>query len=391
MSNTGRLIRRPIRTNSTISWSPVDYQESRIVAFNEIEKRLKPNLKSSIDDAILAEGDSIEILRKIPDGSVSLILTDPPYHSTKKKNIHGDRAFDEDEHYVEWMTEHAVEWRRILRQNGSLYCFCSSEMSARLEIAFSKYFNILSQIVWTKPNEPGFDGWKQKMKKDSLRQWYPHTERIIFAEPSAEGNLNKSPFANFLRTTRKVAGLSTYEVAEIIGAYGRVNHGGAVSNWEAGRNTPSREQYAGMCAAFLNTGKIKSMPPYEDAIRPFMMDGTKEFTDVWTFPSVRPYKGKHPAEKPASMLRHAIEAASYPGDIVLDCFAGSGSTALAALEVGRRSISIEIDPIWVSRISNRLQAKNLEFPTEVCEANKQTSVNNVNVNVHELPLFCGSK
>lgn len=106
------------------------------------------------------------------------------------------------------------------------------------------------------------------------------------------------------------------------------------------------------------------MPPYEDVIRPFTIDGTKEFTDVWTFPSVRPYKGKHPAQKPGSMLKHAIEATTFPGDIVLDCFAGSGSTALAALNLGRRSISIEIDPLWVNAIAGRLQQYEMENPVE---------------------------
>ena len=55
------------------------------------------------------------------------------------------------------------------------------------------------------------------------------------------------------------------------------------------------------------------------------------------------------------MLEHAIKATTFPGDIVLDCFAGSGSTALAALNLGRRSISIEIDPLWVRKIAERLQ------------------------------------
>ena len=96
------------------------------------------------------------------------------------------------------------------------------------------------------------------------------------------------------------------------------------------------------------------MPPYEDVIRPFTVDATKEFTDVWTFPSVRPFEGKHPAEKPAAMLAHAIRASTFPGDVVLDCFAGSGSTAFAALELGRHSVSMEIDPTWVSRIAARL-------------------------------------
>ncbi|HKZ42623.1 MAG TPA: site-specific DNA-methyltransferase, partial [Candidatus Hodarchaeales archaeon] len=107
--------------------------------------------------------------------------------------------------------------------------------------------------------------------------------------------------------------------------------------------------------AIINTGKVDSMPQYKDLIRPFMVDSSKEFTDVWNFPSVRPYKGKHPAEKPIEMLEHAIEATTYPGDIVLDCFSGSGNTALAALKRGRLSISIELDPLWVSRTAARLE------------------------------------
>ncbi len=279
------------------------------------------------------------------------------------------------------MAEYAVEWKRILKSNGSLFCYCASEMAARLEILFAKDFNVLSQIVWTKPNEPGFDGWKQKMRKEALRQWYPHTERIIFAEPACEGNLHRSPFAHFLRQTRKKAGISSNRLTEVIGAYGKVNHGGAVSNWETGRNIPSREQYDKMAAALEGTGRIEPMPPYEDVVRPFNVDSSKEFTDVWTFPSVRPYKGKHPAEKPGSMLEHAIEATTFPGDIVLDCFAGSGSTALAALKLGRRTLSIEIDPTWVSNIACQIQvyehehsSQNPNFMLSVNPAHERTQM-----------------
>jgi len=137
-------------------------------------------------------------------------------------------------------------------------------------------------------------------------------------------------------------------------SYGRVNHGGAVSNWETGRNIPSREQYEKICDALLGTGRIEAMPAYEDTIRAFTVDRSKEFTDFWTFQGVRPYRGKHPAEKPLALLEHAIEASSYPGDVVLDCFAGSGNTAIAALKLGRRTVSMEIDPVWVARIAPRL-------------------------------------
>lgn len=323
--------------------------------FSRIESSLAEHLVLTSRQALVAKGDSLSLLRSLPDHSVSLILTDPPYHATKKHNIYGDTAFAEDQHYLDWMAEYCTEWHRVLKTNGSLFCFCDSSMSARLEVMMSKSFNVLSHIVWTKPNEPGFDGWKGKMNKEALRQWYPHSERILFAEPAIEGNLHRSPFGIYLRDTRKQAGLSTYDLTALIGAFGKVNHGGAVSNWEAGRNTPSREQYGKMREAILATGKVREMPVYEDIIRIFSMDGTKEFTDVWTFPSVRPYKGKHPAEKPSSMLEHAIEATTFPGDVVLDCFAGSGSTALAALKLGRLSVSMEIDSTWASQIASRLE------------------------------------
>ena len=335
--------------------------------FAAIKKNLTDSMRGSVPTALLAEGDGLSLLREVPDQCVSLIFTDPPYHTTKKKNIYGDTRFAADEHYLEWMSAFAAEWKRVLRPNGSLFCFCASEMSARLELLLAKDFNILSQIVWTKPNDPGFDGWKQKMKKEALRQWYAHTERIVFAEPACEGNLKRSPFGAFLKHVRKQAGLSTYDLCAAIGAYGRVNHGGSVSNWEAGRNIPSRDQYQKLCDALLATRKVNFMPPYENAVRPFVIDGQKEFTDVWTFPSVRPYKGKHPAEKPGPLAQHAIAATTFPGDIVLDCFAGSGSTALAALKLGRRSVSMEIDPRWVRTIVSRLQLHEHERTTEAKE------------------------
>lgn len=323
---------------------------------NRIKVALERHTNYADKNAIVVQGDSLAMLRAMPANSISLILTDPPYHTTKKVNIYGDTAFAEDDHFLEWMAEHATEWRRILRQNGSLFCFCSSEMAARLEVLFSQNFNILSHVVWTKPNEPGFDGWKGKMKKEALRQWYPHSERIIFAEPAVEGNLYRSPFAEFLKEARKRAGLSMHQLTALIGAHGKVNHGGAVSNWEAGRNTPSREQYEKISAAILATGKVECMPLYEEIIRVFRINGSKEFTDVWSFPSVRPYKGKHPAEKPASLLEHAIEATTFPNDVVLDCFAGSGSTAFAALKLRRRTVSIEIESKWVSKIAKCIEA-----------------------------------
>jgi site-specific DNA-methyltransferase (adenine-specific) len=288
------------------------------------------------------------------------VLTDPPYHSTKKANIYGDKAFVEDDEYIAWMQTYGAEWRRILRPNGALYVFCATQMSARLEVMLSEFMQPLNHITWTKPNEPGYDGWKGKMSKETLRRWYPHSERILFLEQATDGQARslsrgrRSTLGLFLREMRTAAGISGHRLTELTGEYGEVNHGGAISNWETGRNIPSREQYRKLAEVLESAGRILSMPAYEDVVRPFNMNGEMEFTDVWNFPSVRPYEGKHPAEKPQDMLRHMIEASTYPGDIVLDCFAGSGSTAVAALATGRRTVAIEIERAWVSRIVERL-------------------------------------
>jgi adenine-specific DNA-methyltransferase len=326
--------------------------------FERIRIALGPLVADETHSSVVCHGDSLALLSKLPDSSVSLILTDPPYHSTKKSNISGDRAFEEDEHFLEWMKSYATEWKRILRINGTIYVFCSSEMSARLEVMLSHFFRPINNIAWTKPNDPGYDGWKGKMKKESLRQWYPHSERIIMLEHGAYGSLEayrRSPLGEYLLNCRRKAGISAHTLTELIGAYGKVNHGGAVANWEAGRNIPSREQYRRMKESLEETGKVDPMMDYEDIVRPMQVSSEVEFTDVWNFMSVRPFRGKHPAEKPQDMLMHIVSASSYPGDIVLDCFAGSGSTGVAALRLGRRAICMEVEEQWVKRASEELQ------------------------------------
>lgn len=359
----------------------LNYKTDRENTFNKIKTSMSKSCRYSSDNALVFHNDSLEFLKKIPNQSISLILTDPPYHSTKKKNIANDTAFSSDDEFISWMNDYSKEWRRILKPNGALYLFCSSKMSARLEVMMSERFNVLSHIVWSKPNEPGFDGWKGKMKKESLRQWYAHSERILFFEPAIKENLMRSPFGHFLRENRIKCGLSGHKLTELTGAYGKVNHGGAVSNWETGRNIPSREQYDKICNAFLSTEKIDSMPPYEDVIRPFNVNSKIEFTDVWDFYSVRPYNGKHPAEKPQDMLSHCIQSSSFENDIVLDCFAGSGSTAISALHNKRKSISIELEDKWVDAIVSRLKSFENELslnglnPQAVMKLTKTNGVN----------------
>ena len=79
------------------------------------------------------------------------------------------------------------------------------------------------------------------------------------------------------------------------------------------------------------------------------------YTDTWTFDTVKPYPGKHVCEKPVAMLEHIITASSRPGAVVLDAFAGSGATGVAAMNLGRRFIGMEMDAGHFSTARARIE------------------------------------
>ncbi len=82
---------------------------------------------------------------------------------------------------------------------------------------------------------------------------------------------------------------------------------------------------------------------YESLRRPFAVTADVPYTDVWTFPSVAFYPGKHPCEKPADLMEHIIRSSSRSGDVVADFFLGSGATLKAAIKLGRVGIGVELE------------------------------------------------
>jgi DNA modification methylase len=71
---------------------------------------------------------------------------------------------------------------------------------------------------------------------------------------------------------------------------------------------------------------------------------------------VTPQKMVHTTEKPCELARRAMEYSSRPGENVLDLFAGSGSTCIAAEQTGRKSFLMEIDPLYSDVICERFRA-----------------------------------
>ena len=87
-------------------------------------------------------------------------------------------------------------------------------------------------------------------------------------------------------------------------------------------------------------------------------NGDKQMKNVWRFSSpakVEKQHGKHPTQKPIALVDRCLRASTNPGDSVLDPFAGSGTTGVAALRLKRKFLGIEMNPDFVKLANDRLQ------------------------------------
>ena len=88
-------------------------------------------------------------------------------------------------------------------------------------------------------------------------------------------------------------------------------------------------------------------------------NGGKQMKNIWRLPTpgaAEKRHGKHPTQKPVALVARCLRASTNAGDLVLDLFAGSGSSGVAALELGRRFIGIEGDAAYAALAAKRLRA-----------------------------------
>jgi adenine-specific DNA-methyltransferase len=328
------------------------------------------------------QGDCLELMRSLPNNSIDLICTDPPYFKCKQGasgiDSWWDNQWDKPTEFLKWIDKLAEQWQRILKPNGSLYCFASYRMTSKVEVTLEKKFNVVSRITWQKPP---FSTKAEMFRKSDLRSFFPASESIIFCEHYGADNAAKGeagyeqkcnelrgfvfePIRAYLDQERIRAGIHPNKINLVCGY--REKGGSAGRHWFSSSQweLPIQEKYEKLQESFpgyflrsyesLRLEYESLRLEYESLRRPFNVTAEVPYTDVWTFPTVQSYPGKHLCEKPAELLEHIITASSRLDAVVLDCFAGSGSTLLAAKKLGREYIGMEIDPHWVSRCNQRL-------------------------------------
>ena len=326
--------------------------------------------------------DCMEFLRTMPDNSVDAIVTDPPYFGVKDDDW--DNQWKDADAFITWIGELSEQWQRILKPNGSLYCFASPKMAARVEVKIGERFNVLNRIRWIKEA-----GWHNKNEKEALRSFLSPWEECVFAEHYGADNIAKGeagyeakcdelrgfvfePLRAYLAAERDRAGFTTRMVAE---AYQKVTGSrtvtGMAGHWfeRVQWSLPTAKNYEWLRDLFTAQGgdylrreyedlrrEYEDLRrEYEDLRRPFNVTADVPYTDVWTFKTVQAYEGKHVCEKPIALMEHMVLASTKPGAVVFDPFTGSGSTGVACVLNGRSFIGCEKDPHWHKYATRRIE------------------------------------
>lgn len=295
----------------------------------------------------LVQGDCLVELRKLPEKTFDLILIDPPYNIGKDEwddfgiTKKGYKAKEySGTSYYDWMEEVFIELDRVMKDSGSFWFFHNdfrimAELDRRVEK--STTFELKSFIVWNKL----FPGSKQEgflngfLQVEGLNNFQKMAEYMLF--------YTRKDLHLKLRKRRLELGVKSSDIGrEILSKTGGFT--GWYSNIETGKNNPTAETIVPITKHLGFT--------MNDLVPKFF--NQKSSHSVWQY-NFDSKKQGHLTPKPIDLLKNIIGHCTEPGDLVLDCFGGSGSTAIACIESDRKYYLIERDPEYVEIAKRRIE------------------------------------
>ncbi len=262
-------------------------------------------VKSTIDFSVteqignitLHNCDCLSLLRSLPNGSVDLMFTDPPYAVTKNK---WDTPIN--------LKELWPEWERVVKDNGAMIFTSQQPFTTDLINSNRKLFRY--DLIWEKSIATGF----LNANKMPLRT---HETVLIFYK--------KLPVYNPIKPV--IYGRSSFKKAR----KNRIknNNYGEFANQNSGSKDGSRFPLSIFSVQYENSFFDSSFNTAQQMI--------------------------HPTQKPVSLPKYFIKTFSNPGDTVFDGYLGSASTAIASYEEGRKFIGSELSPEYFEASVKRLR------------------------------------
>jgi len=318
----------------------------------------------SEEDGIIICGDCRDILPKFPEKSVDLVLTDPPY------NISKDKTWDKwkkQSEYIAWLGSCFLECQRVLKDNGSFY-WCHNDMEQIAEIMTwikeNTKFIFKQFIVWNKR----FDGVRNKgfldgfIVTEALRNYQQMAEYVLFYTFQDETGLttvmldtnNFSTLRKYFKDYQEALGLSIKEINKILG-HRKAEH---AFYWKSTQwDLPTKETYEELSRLPVRREFVRreyeSLRREYESLR-YTFNNQKTHHSVWNYDIAE--RSGHPTPKPVPLFENIIRHSSNPGDIVLDCFIGSGTTKRTCQNLGRRFVGIEISKEYCELAADRVRA-----------------------------------
>jgi site-specific DNA-methyltransferase (adenine-specific) len=289
-------------------------------------------------------GDSLEVLRTVPDASVHLILSDIPYgigfddwdvlHANTNSAFMGSSPAQEragsvfrrrgkpingwseadgniPKEYYEWCKQWAPEWLRVLKPGGSALVFAGRRFAHRCACALEDSgFNVRDLLSWVRPRAT-----HRAQRLSIVFERRADAERAEAWQGWRVGNLRPvfEPIIWCFKPYRIT--IADNVIDHEVGAY----------NQEAFARYFGEPDNALVCGMDSGEG------------------------------------GLHPAQKPLKLMRALVELTTRPDQLVLDPFAGSGSSVVAAKQLGRRYLAIEQDRKLCDVIERRLREDQLSL------------------------------
>jgi len=257
------------------------------------------------------QGDCIQLMKKIDEGSIDLVFADPPFNIGYEYDEYDDRQ--DDEKYLDWCSEWIAEVHRILKPSGTFWLAIGDEYAAELKIAAQRKvgFTTRSWVIW-------YYTFGVNCKYKFSRS---HAHLFHFVKDAKNFTFNADDPALRVPSARALV-------------YGdkRANPKGRLPD---------------------DTWILRPQDFQSDAY------GFTPEQDTWFFSRVagtfKERQGFHGCQMPEQLLGRILRASSNEGDLVLDPFSGSGTTLAVAKKLGRDFVGCELSEDYVTYATDRLE------------------------------------
>lgn len=337
-------------------------------------------------------GDSLEIMRSMPDGFVDLCYIDPPFFTQRNyKNICGDKEsvldwesakldgffdtkdfFEKHVHngekgltaYLSWLRYRLVEIHRILKETGSLYLHLDYHSVHYAKVMLDEIFGyncFKNEIIW-----------RRKVGSNAAstpRRLPSNTDTILFYSKSDAYTFNPQYRPHDLNYIKKFYrhddenGRGPYQLADL-GApsysptlvYEYRGYKPPDKGWRYNLKSMKRLDNEGRIYFPENKKGRPRLKRYLNEMKGRLVESI--WDDIGMLQDKSEEKTKWPTQKPVALLERIIKSSSNESDIVFDCFAGCGTTMHAAHKLKRKWIGIDISRTAIQVNKKRLEELN---------------------------------